>query len=139
MAHFLFNDRGGDPSRSTQMLRSGWWPVDAAEPHGRSLTSGDLVLVYMAAPLRILVGRAALASAVQDQRPPEDSAGAVGMGPGVALIDIEVWDPPVGMQEVLARIDRSAGARADFDTGVVRITEDEYAIAVTVAAERTSG
>jgi hypothetical protein len=37
------------------------------------------------------------------------------------------------MDEVLAQIDRSQGARADFDTGVVRITAAEYETAVAVA------
>ncbi|HTO26296.1 MAG TPA: hypothetical protein VMJ49_10370, partial [Gaiellaceae bacterium] len=48
------------------------------------------------------------------------------------------WDPPVPMSAVLSRIDRSAGARADFEVGVVRITADEYETALAVAAERAA-
>jgi hypothetical protein len=40
------------------------------------------------------------------------------------------------MSAVLARIDRSGGARADFDTSVVRISETEYETALAVARER---
>jgi hypothetical protein len=40
------------------------------------------------------------------------------------------------MDAVLRRIDRSKGARADFDEGVVRITPGEYETALAVAAER---
>jgi hypothetical protein len=39
------------------------------------------------------------------------------------------------MENVLLRIDQSEGARADFDTGVVRITPNEYETALAVAAE----
>lgn len=139
MAHYLFNDRGGDVARTSRVLRSGWWPVDAAEPHQESLSSGDLVLLYVAAPLQVFIGRAALASVVQDQRSSKGSDPAADTGLGVALTDVEEWDPPVEMHEVLARIDRAAGARADFEAGVVRITEAEYAAALTVAGEQSPG
>lgn len=139
MAHYLINDRGGDVARTRRGLPSGWWTVDAAEPHRESLSSGDLVLIYVAAPPQVFIGRAALASAVQDQRSSAEPVGATDTSPGVALTDVEEWDPPVGMQEVLAQIDRSAGARADFETGVVRITEAEYAAALSVAAGHPPG
>ena len=45
---------------------------------------------------------------------------------GVLLAQVEEWNPPVMMSTVLGRIDRSAGARADFEVGVVRITAVEY-------------
>jgi hypothetical protein len=54
----------------------------------------------------------------------------------VALARVEEWDPPVPMAVVLARIDRSEGARADFETGVVRITAKEFETACAVAAGR---
>jgi hypothetical protein len=53
----------------------------------------------------------------------------------VSLAGVEEWEPPVPMDSVLSRIDRSAGARADFDTGVVRITSTEYETALAVAHE----
>ena len=51
---------------------------------------------------------------------------------------VEEWNPRVPMSTVLSRIDRSAGARGDFEEGVVRITADEYATALAVAAEHAT-
>src|SRR5678815_1153600 len=102
------------------------WGVDAGEKHGDSLAPGDLVLIYLGAPAREFIGRAELASAVHDWTPseaqvyPSDSPG------GVPLARVEEWDPPVPMNAVLSQIDRSEGARADFETGVVRITASEF-------------
>lgn len=122
MAHFIFNVSGEyDAARAS--LRAGRWAVGVDEAHHDALAAGDLVLVYLGAPKRTFIGSAELASPVD--------AGAV------SLIDVEEWDTPVPMDAVLALIDRSAGARADFDTGVVRITADEYETALAVAAERT--
>ena len=53
------------------------------------------------------------------------------------LAQVEEWDPPVP-SIVLAQIDRSAGARADFDVDVVRITADEYETALAAAAGRAT-
>jgi hypothetical protein len=39
------------------------------------------------------------------------------------------------MSSVLSRINQSAGARADFEVGVVQITRGEYEAAVSVAAD----
>jgi hypothetical protein len=54
----------------------------------------------------------------------------------VLLARVEEWDPPVPMNAVLSQIDRSEGARADFETGVVRITASEFETALAVAAGR---
>jgi hypothetical protein len=54
------------------------------------------------------------------------------------LAQVEEWDPPVPMSTVLGQIDRSAGARADFEVGVVRITAHEYETAVAAAAGRAT-
>ena len=63
-------------------------------------------------------------------------AGVPGESPsGVLLAQVEEWDPPVPMSTVLSRIDRSGGARADFEEGVVRITANEFETALAVAAE----
>jgi len=108
------------------------------EPHRNALAPGDLALVYLAAPERKLIAHAELASAVHDWTPseahiyPGDSPG------GVLLAQVEEWDPSVPMSTVLSNIDRSAGARADFEVGVVRITADEYERALAVAAERAT-
>lgn len=52
------------------------------------------------------------------------------------LYRIEHWDPPVPMDSVLSQIDPAENAKADFKTGVVRITANEYDTACAVAAGR---
>jgi hypothetical protein len=124
MAHYIFNLVGGDAprERAAEYLRAGRWNVDADEPHRGALAAGDLVLLYLGAPDRMFIGRAELASAVESD--------------GVLLAHVEEWDPPVPMSAVLSQIDRSQNARADFETGVVRITATEYETALAVAAAR---
>ena len=132
--YYIFNFTGG-AARALGLLRAGMWDVGRAEPHRDSLESGDLALIYLAAPERKFIARAELASRVHDwtvseaQRYPGDLPG------GVLLADFEEWEPPVPVDSVLSRIDRSAGARGDFEAGVVRITADEYGTALAVAAE----
>jgi hypothetical protein len=117
-AHYIFNLVGNDArDRTDRSLRRRTWHIDADEPHRDELAPGDLVLVYLGAPERVFLGRAVVTAAKPD----------------VSLGDVEEWDPPVPMSTVLAGIDRSAGARADFETGVVRITEQEYETALAVA------
>ena len=79
-----------------------------------------------------------LASAAHDWTPseaqlyPGDAAG------GVLLAEVEEWNPPVPMGIVLSKLDRAGGARADFETGIVRITANEYETALAAAAGRAS-
>jgi len=54
----------------------------------------------------------------------------------VSLAQVEEWDPPVPMNAVLSLIDRAGNARADFETGVVRITANEFETALAVATGR---
>ena len=142
VAHYIFNVVAGDVpaptlcERAARMLRLHMWGVDAAEKHHDALSPGDLVLIYAGAPARAFVGRAKLASAVQPWTPPEAQALPDRSSRGVLLAEIEEWVPPVPMGAVLSRIDRSAGARADFDAGVVRITASEYETAVAIATGR---
>jgi hypothetical protein len=112
------------------------WGVDADERHGDALAVGDLVLIYLGAPERRLIGRAELASAAEEWTPSEAQMYPGNSTRGVLLGELEEWDPPVPMDDVLSQIDRSQNARADFDTGVVRITANEYETAVAVAAGR---
>jgi hypothetical protein len=114
------------------------WGVDPDEKHGDSLAPGDLVLIYLGAPERQLIGRAELASAVHDWTPSEAQVYPGDCRGGVLLALVEDWDPPVAMNTVLAEIDTSEGARADFEMGVVRITAHEYETALAVAAGRLS-
>ena len=140
MAHYLFNVVEGDAvkglglrERAAGFLRVRMWGIDADEPHRNALAPGDLVLIYLGAPKREFIGRAGLASACHDwtsseaQLFPGDSPG------GVLLAQVEEWDPPVPMRTVLSQIDPAGNAKADFQTGVVRITANEYETALAVA------
>jgi hypothetical protein len=131
MAYYIFNVRGGDASQATQLLRTKMWPVSAQEPHRDALAPGDLALVYLAAPKRVFIGCAELASSVQDWTAAEAQVYPGNSLCGVSLAQVEEWDPPVPMCTVLWQIDQSAGARADFEAGVVRITREEYVTALS--------
>ena len=142
MAHYLFNlvRRDAAPGRvvreqATEFLRVRMWGIDAGEPHRNALAAGDLILVYLGAPERKLLGRAELASAVHDWTPSEAEVYPGDSSGGVLLAQVEEWDPPVPMSTVLSQIDSPDG-RADFEAGVVRITADEYETALAVAAGR---
>ena len=82
--------------------------------------------------------RAELVTTAHDWTPPEKQVYPGDSPTGVLLAQVEEWDPPVPMSTVLSQVDRSAGARADFEVGVVRITADEYETALAVAAERAT-
>ena len=132
MAHYIFNFVHGD-ANARALLQARMWGVEADESHGGSLVAGDVALIYLAAPEQVFIGRAELASPVHEWTPaearvfPGDSPG------GVLLAHLEDWDPPVPMSAVLARIDPSEKAKADFEAGVVRITHGEYETALAVA------
>jgi len=112
------------------------WDIDADEPHRDALAAGDLVLIYLGAPKWEFIGRAELASAVHPWTPSEAQVYAGDSSSGVLLARVEAWDPPVPMNVVLSRLDPTAKARADFETGVVRITEHEHETVLAVAAGR---
>jgi len=140
VAHYIFNfvraDAAPGPGlceQATGFLRVKMWGVDAQEPHCNALAVGDLVLIYLGAPERKFIGRAELASAVHEWTPSEAQAYTGESPSGVLLAEVEEWDPPVPMSTVLSQLDRSGNARADFETGVVRITTNEYETALAVA------
>ena len=142
MAHYLFNFVKGDVASGPALreeaagfLRAGMWGIDADEPHRHALAAGDLVLVYLGAPERKFIGRSELASAVHDWTPSEAQTYPGESPSGVSLARVEEWDPPVPMSTVLSQID-SGYARADFETGVVRITAGEFETALAVAGAR---
>ena len=116
------------------------WGVDAQEPHRDALAPGDLVLIYLGAPERVFIGRAEIGSAVHDWAPSEAQVYPGDSPSGVLLAQVEEWEPPVPMKTVLSQIDPSENAKADFQSGVVRITANEYETALAVAAgsSRTS-
>jgi hypothetical protein len=139
VAHYIFNLVGDDGAalreHAAGLLRTGMWGV-GREPHRDALAPGDLVLIYLGAPERMFVGRAELASPAHDWTRAEAGAYGGDSPGGVLLSRIEEWDPPVPMSAVLAEIDTSEGARADFENGVVRITPSEYETALRVADAR---
>jgi hypothetical protein len=124
--------------QAARSIRARLWAIDREERHRDALTPGDLVLIYLGAPEWKFIGRAELASAVHAWTPAEGQAFPGECPAGVLLAKVEEWDPPVPMTAVLSQIDRTEGARADFDAGVVRITVDEYETALAVAAGRAT-
>jgi hypothetical protein len=143
VAHYLFNfvkDAAATGrallEQAAGFLRVRMWGIGADEPHRNALASGDLILVYLGAPEREFIGRAELASAVHDWTPSEAQVYPGDCPSGVLLAQVEEWDPPVPMNAVLSQIDRAENARADFETGVVRITENEFETALAVATGR---
>ena len=143
VAQYIFNLVKPDPAKgpslrgqAAEFLRVGMWGIDADEPHRTALAPGDLILIYLGAPEREFVGQAELASAVHDWTPSEAQVYPGDLPSGVLLAHIEEWDPPVPMDTVLSQIDPAENAKADFQTGVVRITAGEYETALAVAAAR---
>jgi hypothetical protein len=150
VAHYIFNFLDPDAStgpalreHAAGLLRVGMWRVDADEPQGNALASGDFVLIYVGAPVREFIGRAELASAVHDWTPAEAEACPGGSPSGVLLSHVEEWHPTVPMDSVVQRIDPTASnplvqtnATTGFRAGVVQITADEYETAIAVAAGR---
>jgi hypothetical protein len=133
VAYYLFNVTPHE--EAAEFLRVGLWGVGADERHRDALAAGDLVLIYLAAPDRVFIGRAELASAVHDWTPAEAQAYRGDSPSGVSLAHVEEWDPPVPMDSVLSQIDQTY-ARADFETGVVGITAKEFEAALAVAVGR---
>lgn len=142
VAHYLFNALPGDAADgmslrrwATECLNRRMWGIGAGEQHATALAPGDVALIYLGAPERLLIGRATLASAVRAWTPSEAQAYPGSSPGGVLLTSVEQWHPAVPMERVLRRIDRSEGARADFEEGVVGITANEYETALAVMAE----
>jgi hypothetical protein len=138
VAYYLFNFVNGEAAQREQaagFLQARMWGVDADEPHRDALAAGDLVLVYLGAD-REFIGRAKLASAVHNWTPSEAQVYPGDSRSGVSLAQVEEWDPPTPMNAVLSHIEPAENARADFETGVVRITADEFETALAVATGR---
>jgi hypothetical protein len=143
VAHYLFNFVKGDEAKGPALaeqaagfLRVRMWGIDADEPHRNALAPGDLILIYLGAPEREFIGHAELASAVRDWTSSEARVYPGDSPSGVLLAQVEEWDPPVPMNAVLSQIDPAENARADFETGVVRITANEFETALAVATGR---
>jgi hypothetical protein len=142
VAHYLFNFSDGDRQRATELLRAKMWEVRRDERDGDALAPGDLALIYLPAPAAEFIGRAELATAVQDWTPSDAEAHRGDSSSGVLLSQVEEWDPAVPMDAVVRRIDPAASnplvqknAAAGFRQSVVRITGAEYENAVALSCE----
>ncbi len=139
MPYYILNSAANEAAereRAAELLRVGMWGVDADEPHLEALAAGDLALIYLGTPEWEFIGHAELASPARAWTPSEARVYPGDSASGVLLAQVEEWDPPVPMNLVLANLDPSAKARADFDVGVVRITAHEYETVLAVAAGR---
>jgi hypothetical protein len=143
VAYYLFNfvqsaAANGRALReeAAELVRARMWGVDAYERHRDALAPGDLVLIYLGAPVREFIGRAELASAVHDWTPSEAQAYPGDSRIGVVLAHVEEWDPPVPVDAVLSQLDPAGDAKADHEAGVLRITPNEYETTLAVAAGR---
>jgi hypothetical protein len=143
VAHYIFNLVRGDAAKGSGLreqaagfLRLRMWGIDEDEPHRNALASGDLVLIYLGAPERELIGRAELASTVHDWTPSEAQVYPGDSRSGVLLAQVEEWDPPVPINTVLSQLDPAEGAKADHEAGLLRLTRNEYETTLAVAAGR---
>lgn len=143
MEYYLLNFSAGDAvkelalrERAAELLRVKMWGVGADELHRNEMAPGDLALIYLAAPERMFIGRAELASAARDWTPSEAQTYPGDSPSGVLFSEVEEWEPPVPMETVLAQLDPAADAKADFEMGVVRITAHEYETAIAVREGR---
>ena len=133
MSLYILNTEAALRERVAELLRIGLWGVGPDELHGATLAAGDRVLVYLGAPAREFVACAELASPVHPWTSSEAQLYPGDLSAGVQLAEIERWDPPVAMSVVLSHLDASAKAKADFDMGVVRITEHEHETVLALA------
>ena len=121
-------------ARAVEQLQARRWAIGADEPHRDALSAGDRVLIYLAAPARVFIAQAELASSVRPLMPDQPETTQLHGPRGVLLDQVDWWDPPVRMDAVLARIDPANKAKADFDHDVVAITPDEFKAALTAAS-----
>ena len=115
------------------------WGIGRHERHRDALVPGDLALIYLPAPEAVFIGHAELATAVHDWTASEVEAYPGGSPSGVLLSRVVEWVTAVPMDSVVERIDPTAtnplvqaNAAAGFQTGVVRITDDEYEAALAL-------
>jgi hypothetical protein len=142
MAHYLFNFSDGNRQQAAALLQAKMWAVGRHERHGDALAPGDLALIYLPAPAAEFIGRAELATAVHDWTPLEAETYPGDSPSGVLLSQVEEWAPAVPMDTVVQRLDPAASnpyvqanAAVGFQTGVVRITDDEYETALAFSRD----
>jgi hypothetical protein len=143
VAHYLFNFSDGDREQAAVLLEAKAWGIRTDDRYGDVLAPGDVALIYVAMPKAVFIGRAELATPVQEWTPSETETYPGHLPSGVSLSQVEQWDPPVPMKTVVSRIDPTgsnplvqANAKRGFQIPVVQITAFEYEAALAIS--RTS-
>ena len=145
MAHNLFNFSDGEREQAAALLDAKMWGIGGDERRRDELAPGDVALIYVAT-VGEFIGRAEVATAVQEWTPSEAEAYPGDPPSGVLLSDVEGWDPAVPLESVVARIDPTASnpvvqanVAAGFRMSAVRITGDgsEATLALSREARET--
>ena len=138
MAHYLFNfsKKGAAKGRTlreqaSELLEVRLWGIGAKTPNRKSLTAGDRVLIYVGAPEYEFIGHAELASPAHQWAPEEAARYPGSFEGGVAFQSADAWQHPVPILTILPKLAMSEkNPGAHFFSGVIRITQDDYATAV---------
>jgi hypothetical protein len=145
MAHYLFNFSDGDRRQAMALLRAKMWGVGRNEQYRDALASGDLALIFLAAPDQEFIGCAELATAVHEWTPLEAAAYPGDSAGGVLLARVSEWDLAVPMDSVVQRIDPRGSnpivqenATVGFRRGVILITAEEYENALALSREASA-
>jgi predicted type IV restriction endonuclease len=142
MGHYLFNfsKKGATKGQSLreqagELLNARMWGIGAKTPNRSSLSPGDRVLIYVGAPEYEFIGCAELASGVHTFAEAESARYPGSFDGGVQFRSAESWSHPVPINGVLSRLLlKKTNPRAQFFSGVVRITSEDYETVVSVGA-----
>jgi hypothetical protein len=140
MKHYILNLPDGGREQAASLLRAKMWALGLDERHRGALAPGDLALIHVQKPHCEFIGRAKLETPFRDWTPLESEA-CQGRPSGVLLADVEEWPRPVALEAVVRQIDPSStnpqvqANAAGFRSGLVFITEDEYAAVVALSRE----
>jgi predicted type IV restriction endonuclease len=141
MGHYLlnFSKKGAARGKSLreqagELLNVGMWGIGAKTPNRNSLSPGDQVLIYVGAPEREFIGCAELGSTTHTFTREESERYPGSFDGGVLFRWAEVWSHPIPIKSVLPRLPlRETNPRAQFFSGVVRITSEDYETVASVA------
>jgi hypothetical protein len=146
VSHYLFNftKRGAAKGKTLreqagELLQAKMWGVGAKTPNRLSLAPGDRVLVYVGAPEYEFVGHAELASSTHAWTAEEAAQYPGSFDGGVTFQEAALWAHPVAMKNVLAQLPLSkTNPNAQFFSGVVRVTKEDYETIVAVGTGKSS-
>jgi hypothetical protein len=142
IAHYLFNfsKKGAAKGKTlreqaAELLQVKMWGIGAKTPNRLALAPGDRVLIYVGAPEYEFIGHAELASATHEWTLAEAAQYPGGFQGGVVLSQAESWAHPVPMKSVLPQLAlKETNPRAQFFSGVVRVTKEDYETVLAVGA-----